>query len=80
MGCLLLLLESDRRADVPSHGPPGQQGELSEGGLCLHSQKMLRQGCLLPVLLVPNHVLFELLEEACEGGSWSLGSAGGPLG
>lgn len=73
MGCLLPLPGSDRRAAVPSHGPPGQLGELRESGLCLHPQKVLRQGCLLSVLLVPAHVLLQLLEEAYEGqggGCW----------
>lgn len=81
MGCLLPLTGSDGRAAVPSHGPPGQGGELSEDGLCLHPQKVLCQGCLLSLLLVPAHVLFQLLEEACGartvGAGWSLGSVWG---
>lgn len=72
MGCLLPVPESNRRAAVPSRGPPGQQGELGEGRLSLHPQQVLRQGCLLSVFPVPAHVLLQLLEEACEGqdGGW----------
>lgn len=82
MGHLVTLPGSDRRAAVPSHGPPGQGGELGEDRLCLHPQTVLRQGRLLSVLLVPAQILLQLLEEACgarmaAGAGWSPGSAGG---
>lgn len=63
-GCLLPLAGSDRGTAVPSHGPPRQQGEVSEGGLRLHPLKVLSQGCLLSALLVSGQLLLQLLEEA----------------
>lgn len=66
-GCLLPLPGSDRGAAVPSRAPPGQLGEVGEDGLCLHPQKVLGQGCLLPALHVSAHLLLQLLEETCEG-------------
>lgn len=69
-GHLSPLPGSGRGAAVPSRGlllqrwPRGQAGE---GGLCLHPQQVLRQGCLLPALLVATQLLLQLLEEACEG-------------
>lgn len=80
MGCLLALPGSDYRAAVPSHGPPGQQGKLSEDRLCLHPQEVLCQGCLLPLFLVPAHVLLYLLEEACEGQDGGCQIESGPEG
>ena len=71
-GCLFLLCGGDGRAAVPSHGRPRQRGQVCEGGLSLHPQLVLQQGCLLPELPVPAHSLLQLLEEACEGwdGGW----------